>query len=255
MAREPQEAVIVAIAALGAGVLGAGANIFGAQTAASAQEQAAQTASNTQLAEFNQLQQNAAPYIASGNAANTELQQQLPGLTAPINMNETTLQNTPGYQFDLTQGLKSVQNSAAARGLGVSGAALKGAASYATGLADSTYQNQFNNAQTNRQTAYNFLSGQQQIGANAAVGVGTTGVNVGQQIGQNQIGAGNAAAGAALNTGSAIGAGANTAAQGYLLNNLLANSGSNAAYNNSTGNFGGLSNAGQDTLQDQGLLA
>ena len=110
------------------GVLGAGANIFGAQTAASAQRsrRGRQTASNTQLAEFNQLQQNAAPYIASGNAANTELQQQLPGLIAPINMNETALQQTPGYQFDLTQGLKSTQNSATARGLGISGAALKG---------------------------------------------------------------------------------------------------------------------------------
>lgn len=216
---------MVALATLGAGILGAGASIFGANTAANAQEKAAQTASNTQLAMFNKLQQNAAPYIAAGNAANTELQQQLPGLTAPINMNETMLQQTPGYQFNLTQGLKSVQNSAAARGLGISGAALKGAAGYATGLADSTYQNQFNNAQTNRQTAYNMLSGQQSLGENAAVGVGNTGVGVGAAIGQNQIGAGNAAAGAALNTGSAIGAGANTAAQGYLLNNLLAQGG------------------------------
>ena len=229
---------------MGAGVLGAGANIFGAQTAASAQEQAAQTASNTQLAEFNQLQQNAAPYIASGNAANTELQQQLPGLIAPINMNETALQQTPGYQFDLTQGLKSTQNSATARGLGISGAALKGAAGYATGLADNTYTNQFGLANTNRTFALNALTGQQQIGANAAVGVGTTGVGVGQAIGQNQIGAGNAAAGAALNTGSAIGAGANTAAQGYLLNNLLANAGANNA------NLGGLG-TGPATAQAQ----
>jgi hypothetical protein len=174
---------------------------------------------------FKQLQQNAAPYIATGNAANTTLTNELPSLTAPINMNEATLQNTPGYQFNLTQGLKSTQNSAAARGLGVSGAALKGAATYATGLADSTYQNQFANAQTNRTTAYNMLSGQQGLGENAAVGVGNTGVGVGQAIGQNQIGAGNAAAGAALNTGSAIGAGANTATQGYLLSNLLSQPG------------------------------
>lgn len=246
---------MIAIAALGAGALSAGASIYGANTAASAQENAANTASQTQLGMFNKLQQNAAPYIATGNQANSDLTSALPSLTAPINMNEATLQQTPGYQFNLTQGLKSVQNSAAARGLGLSGAALKGAATYATGLADSTYQNQFNNAQTNRQTTYNMLSGQQALGENAAVGVGNTGVNVGAQVGQNQIGAGNAAAAASLNTGSAIGGAANSGVQGYLLSNLLSGGGTNAGYNNSTANYAGLSNAGQDALQDQGLLA
>lgn len=246
---------MIAVAAIGGGILSAGASIYGANTAASAQENAANTASQTQLGMFNKLQQNAAPYIATGNAANDALTAQLPSLTAPINMNEATLQQTPGYQFNLTQGLKGVQNSAAARGLGLSGAALKGAATYATGLADSTYQNQFNNAQTNRTTAFNMLSGQQGLGENAAVGVGNTGVNVGQQIGQNQIGAGNAAGAAALNTGSAIGGAANSGVQGYLLSNLLTqNGGANAGYNNSTANYAGLSNAGQDALQDQGLL-
>ena len=72
-------------------------------------------------------------------------------------INEQTLQNTPGYQFTLGQGLQSTQNSAAARGLGVSGAALKGAATYATGLADQTYQNQYQN----------LLSTAQQYGAQA----------------------------------------------------------------------------------------
>ena len=197
---------------------------------------------------FKQLQQNAAPYMAAGNAANSDLEAALPGLTAPINMNENMLQQTPGYQFNLTQGLKSVQNSAAARGLGVSGAALKGAASYATGLADSTYQNQYNNAQTNRTTAYNMLSGQQSLGENAAVGVGNTGVGVGAAVGQNTIGAGNAAAGAALNTGSAIGAGANTAAQGYLLNNLLAGSGGLGGTSNLFGVAGGPVDAAQQAI-------
>ena len=202
---------------------------------------------------FNKLQQNAAPYIAAGDTANTDLEAALPGLTAPINMNETTLQNTPGYQFNLTQGLKATQNAAAARGLGVSGAALKGAASYATGLADSTYQNQFNNALTNKTTAYNMLSGQQSLGENAAVGVGNTGVTVGAAVGQNTIGAGNAAAGAALNTGSAVASGANTAAQGYLLNNLLTNAGNGGpAYQNSTGGYLGMSDAQQDAFQEAG---
>jgi hypothetical protein len=192
---------------------------------------------------FNKMQGNLQPYMDEGANANTLLNAQLPGLTAPINMNETMLQQTPGYQFNLTQGLKSVQNSAAARGLGVSGAALKGAAGYATGLADSTYQNQFANAQTNRTTAYNMLSGQQTLGENAAAGVGNAGITTGQGIASNQIGAGNAAAAAALNTGSAIGAGANTAAQGYLLNNLLSqNSNSEQNMLNASNPYGNVTN-------------
>ena len=67
--------------------------------------------------------------------------------TVPQPMTQDQLEKTPGYQFTLNQGLKSVQSSAAARGLGVSGAALKGAATYATGLASSNYQQQFNNQQ------------------------------------------------------------------------------------------------------------
>jgi hypothetical protein len=220
---------MVAAAILGAGVLSAGAGIYGASTAANAQQNAASTASNTQLNMFNQEKTLLNPYVQTGNNANTALTSQLSDLSAPINMNENTLQNTPGYQFNLTQGLKSVQNGAAARGLGISGAALKGASSYATGLADSTFQNQFNNAQTNRQTTYNMLSGQQSLGENAAAGVGNAGINTGNSIASNTIGAGNAAAGAATSIGSSIGNAANTGVQGYLLQNLLNKSNSMGA--------------------------
>jgi hypothetical protein len=212
--------------------LSAGASIFGAQAGASAQENAAQTASNTQLSMFNQAKQLLSPYVAQGNAANTALTAQLPSLSAPVSMTEAQLQQTPGYQFNLNQGLESVQNSNAARGLGISGAALKGAASYATGLADATYQNQFNNAVTNKNLTYNMLAGQQSLGENAAAGVGNAGITVGNQIGQNTIGAGNAAAAADVASGNAVGSGANAALQGYTLNNLFSGSGGGGGYFN-----------------------
>lgn len=59
-------------------------------------------------------------------------------------LTENYLQATPGYQWNLSQGEQAATNSAAARGLANSGAALKGASTYASGLADSTYQNQYN---------------------------------------------------------------------------------------------------------------
>ena len=160
---------MVAAAAIGSGVAGlAGSAISSgaAGSAASTQADAANQAAQLQNQQFQQTQTNLAPFLGTGQGANailgaqlgnysavpndevTNLQKALPSeSTMPSMMTESQLVQTPGYQFNLGQGLQSVQNSAAARGLGLSGAAMKGAANYATGLADSTYQNQFANQQ------------------------------------------------------------------------------------------------------------
>ena len=94
--------------------------------------------------------------------------QALPGINssdAIPSMTQAQLEQTPGYQFTLQQGLQATQSSAAARGLGVSGAALKGAATYATGLADNTYKDQFGIAQ--QQFADTVNQQQQLFGATA----------------------------------------------------------------------------------------
>lgn len=90
-------------------------------------------------------------------------------------LNQKTLEQTPGYQWNMQQGQQAATNSAAARGLASSGAALKGAAGYASGLADQTYQNQFNNqlqansaAQGNLTNAFQRQNALLGYGANAA---------------------------------------------------------------------------------------
>lgn len=194
----------VATAIVGAGVVGAGATIYSANKASQAQQAAANTAANTAMSQFNTVQGNLQPYMNAGASAQQTLTNLLPTLTQPVTMDETTLRNTPGYQFNLTQGLKSVQNSAAARGLGVSGAALKGASTFATGLADSTYQNQFANAVTNQTNAYNRLLGVVQTGESAAAGTGLPASITGQTAANAQIAGGNAAAAGANATGAGI---------------------------------------------------
>lgn len=181
----------VAVGMLGAAAVGTAARAYAANQAAGAQTDAANRASAYQTtaamngvnAAGNLLQQSRSdlqPYRDIGSVAGDRLRDQLPFLTTapqmspemlalrergaipqemldlqkPITLDQATLESLPGYQFTKTQGLKAVQNSAAARGLGVSGAALKGAATFATGLADSTYTNQFNLEQGNRQAAY-----------------------------------------------------------------------------------------------------
>lgn len=199
----------VATAVIGSAVIGAGASIMGANKAADAQTEAADKAQQTQMAMYNQTRSDLSPYRDIGSVASGQLTNRLGELTSPIVMDQATLEQTPGYQFNLTQGLKATQNSAAARGLGSSGAALKGAATYATGLADSTYQNQFNNAQTNQANAYNRLKSLVDTGENASAQTGTAGTNAANQVSSAQTQAGTAQAAAYNTTGQSISNAAN----------------------------------------------
>lgn len=192
-------------ATIGAAVAGAGASVIGS----SMQAGATKDASRVQQAQQAQTRADLMPFIKAGYTGTNMLMSRLPELTKDITMDQAALQKTPGYQFALRQGLKSTQNSAAARGLGTSGAALKGAASYATGLADNTYQNQFNNAVTNQTNAYNRLIGVAQLGQTSAAQVGDLGNKTASSIGQNTIAGGNAAAAGIVGAGNALTNGAN----------------------------------------------
>jgi hypothetical protein len=216
---------VVAIAIGGAAILGAGASIYGASkqssaagAASAAQQHSADLANQTQLDMFNQTKATLQPWSDQGLQTYSTLNNLLGvGGTGNSTQMQDALSNLPGYQFTLGQGLKSTQNAAAARGLGVSGGALKGAASYATGLANSTYGNYVNQLQTSANTG--------ESAANALAGYGT---QTGQNISGNQIGAGNAAAAglnaqgaAAANGANGVANSGNSLAQYYTLNSLL----------------------------------
>jgi hypothetical protein len=170
----------------------------GAGDAADAQVEAAGIASATQLKMFEETKKLLAPFIGMGTEGIDAFSSALPGLTKPINISQQWLEKTPGYQFTLDQGLKSTQNSYAAKGLGASGAAMKGAAEYATGLASNTYQQQFQNEMSQRSQIYNMLMGPVTLGANAASGQASQGMQLGQNLSNIQLGVGNANANAAI---------------------------------------------------------
>jgi len=199
-------------ATIGSAVIGAGANLIGGQTQAAAANRAA----DLQQQQYKQTRQDLLPFTQAGQTATNMLTQQLPALTAPINLDEATLRQTPGYQFALSQGLKSVQNGAAARGLGSSGAAMKGAANYATGLADQTYLDQFNVANTNMNNAYNRLMGVASLGANAGAQTGNIGAQLTGNAGNYLTQDGTAQAAGLIGAGNALTNGANSYA-GYQL--------------------------------------
>ncbi|MFT9400371.1 hypothetical protein [Acetobacter sp.] len=145
-----------------------------------------------------------------------------------------TLEKTPGYQWQYGQGMQAATNSAAARGLANSGAALKGASMFANGLADSTYQNQFNNqlaanssAQGNLTNTFNRQNQLLNYGAQAA---GTSASNA-TSTAVNSAAAQMAGVGASMAGTTAM---SNSLGNGLnSLGNQAANYGSNyASYNN-----------------------
>lgn len=246
-----------AVAGLAGSALQAGSAGKAGAEAAAAQRYAA----DLQMAQYQQTRGDLQPFF-------TNAQNQLPALTAlagqtqtaltgaynnaqahiPGQMTQASLEATPGYQFNLSQGLKAVQNSAAARGLGVSGTALKGAAQFGTGLADSTYQNQFANQQQqfndyNQQfsnvynganAVYNQTYGPVALGESAAAQSGAIGQAGATQAGNNIAGAGQSLAAADLRQGSAYAQGANTIGSAYG-NYLGANAYQNALKGTSVG--------------------
>ena len=240
------------IASLGGSLIGAGAS----KSAASQQAAAAQQSAAIQQAEFQQTQQNLSPFREAGQSATNNLlnisgangQPASAAALAPYGLSGLTfqptqaqLEATPGYQFDLSQGLQGVANSNAAQGLGVSGAALKGAANYATGLADSTYQNQFNNALTNQTNQFSRLMSLTGLGEKASSELGSAGLDVGTNISANTIGAGDATAGSLVGAGNSIGGAYGNYMGANYLSSLMRNpvtpSAGSSGY---TGNSGGF---------------
>jgi hypothetical protein len=199
---------MVASAIIGSAVIGAGSSLLGASQAAGGAKDAADTQkmmyqiTRSDLDPFRQIGVNAlAPAFnlaASGPNAGGRDYIDLAFQNIPGRMTQAELEQTPGYQWNLAQGLKAVQGAAAARGLGVSGASLKGAGTYATGLADSTYKTQFDIRQKQFEDYLNLNTGQQgnitnqatrlmalaTLGGNAAAQVGTQGTALAGQEGK-----------------------------------------------------------------------
>lgn len=176
------------------GGLNAAGQVFGSQKAAQQQTQANQNAIAAQQGFFNTTNANLQPFIKSGSAAANKIGQ-LEGLNGgtPSSI-MSTLQSLPGYQFENQQGLKSVQNGATARGLGVSGAALKGGAAYSTGLANQSYNNFLTGLQNTENT-----------GAGAAASLGSAATDTGKNIAVNDTNIGSSQGAASIATANAPG--------------------------------------------------
>ena len=205
-----------------AGLGGALLSSSAAKSAANTQAQAANTASQNAMNQYYQTRADLLPYNQAGQSAVGALGGFLNGSNPTGEL--TALENTPGYQFTLDQGLKSVQSSYASRGLGISGAALKGAANYATGLAQQTYQ----------QNLLNPLEYLGQLGESAGAQTGQLGVQSTANANQAALGGASASAAGTVGAANALTGGLNTLASAptnYLLYNQLLNVNANISGN------------------------
>lgn len=170
-----------------------------------------------------------------------------------FDMSVEALRQTPGYQFAFDEGMRGVNASAAARGNALSGAAIKAAARFGTGLADNTYQTQegiFGN-NVNRSIALNDqyytrnispLFDLAKMGANAGAVTGQIGADSARSSSQAIMSAGQTGAAARVAQGQAITNGVNGIA-----NNTLY-----AAGRGWLGNFGGGSAGGSSWVAPGG---
>lgn len=240
---------MVAVAIGGSAILGAGSSLIGGSEQASAANNAQQIQEQQML--LNQA--NESPFIAGGQGANVALQQifgygpnevaglqpgaalgqyGLPGSLA-FNPTQAQLAATPGYQFDLNQGLQATANSNAAQGRGISGSALKGAASYATGLANNTLTTQQGIFQQNLQNVLGPLQNLSGVGQTAAAGYGSSSTTGANNVAQSAAAQGIANSAGLTGAGNSLSLGS----LGYLTANQNQNTlASNNAVTTATGN-------------------
>jgi len=137
------------------------------------------------------------------------------------NFTGSDLQNEPGYQFGMNQGLMALDRKNAAGGGYFSGQALKAAQGFAQDYAGTKFNDAFNRDNTNKTRTYNQLSnlaGAGQLGVN---NVGSLGGQYANQVGSNLTGLGNAQGAASIASGNAWGGALNGAANNFQQYNMM----------------------------------
>lgn len=150
------------MAAITGTVLAAGATAYAADKSSDAAKDGARAVTGAQREAQAASNANFQPYLNAGSNALTQIQQLNAG-------NMDSFNESPDYQFTLTQGLQGLDRSAAARGSLFSGGQTADVLNYASGLASQQFNNYRNNLLQ--------LAGMGQSAAGAIAGVNTGAAN------------------------------------------------------------------------------
>ena len=160
-------------------IIQGGASYMGAKEQSKATDRA--TAANERA--FNKQVELQEPFRQVGVNA-------LPALVAASKYDPFTLEKfraDPGYHFRLKEGLRAIENSALAGGMGRSGATLRGLTRYGQGLASDEFTNAFNRYQSEFASTLNPYQSLTGMGQTAANTIGSAAGRLGEQIGSNLI--------------------------------------------------------------------
>lgn len=203
-----------AIGSIAGGLIGA----FGSNKAGKAQANAANAAAQMQMQQYQQTRGDLKPYMQMGRNNINLLQSTL---NKPFSFTAKDYQQSPGYQFAVNQGMRGINNSAISKGLGLSGAQLKGISGYNTGMAQQDFGNQRAFAQGNYQNRLQNLMGAVGMGQNAAAGAGQIGVNAANNAGNNMTSAGAAQGAGYMGMANSVVGGIDQYNQYNMLNNMF----------------------------------
>jgi hypothetical protein len=172
--------------AQGVGGLNSLYQAYQSQKAADALLASGDAANATQRYIFDTLNAQRQPYLTTGYAG-------LQGMNKLL-QDPSSITTDPGYEFQRKEGMRGIESGAAARGLGLSGAALKAANRFNTDYATTKFND-----------SYNRFASAAGLGQVANQQASAVGMNYGNNVSQTQMGMGNAAAANYLNQGNIYG--------------------------------------------------
>jgi len=199
----PNPLIAVAGASAGSSIIGGAMQGRAARRAADAQVQSAAEASRLQREMFAEQTRLQEPFRQGGITGQNRIMELL-GIGGDASAGDygrygrdfsmNDFEADPGYAFRLSEGNKALERSAAARGMLLSGSMFKGAQRFGQDLASQEYTNAFNRYQTNRSNQLNPLQSLMGAGQTATNQLAGAAGQLGGQLGENALGAGNARA-------------------------------------------------------------
>jgi len=174
------------------GLIQGAAGVYGAQNAAQAQQNADNSAINTQQSTMGNINNIWNTQQQTGQGANTALQSSLGLGGKPAD--PSNFLNMPGYQFAVQQGTQAIQRQAAAMGNAYTPNTAEAVGQYVTGTAAQDYN-----------TYINQLMGAAGLGNSANQGLQTSNLQTGANISQLQQNIGQAQASGVSGAANAVG--------------------------------------------------
>ena len=171
----------VAGATLVSGYMGSKAAGKAADTQAGAADRAAQL----QYDQFERQVELQEPWRKAGEEALNKL---IPIASEYTPFGTQQFQADPGYAFRMSEGMKGLERSAAARGGLLSGGAMKGIQRFGQDLASQEYQNAFNRYQSERTARLAPLQSLAGVGQTSAQTIGQAGQTMASNVGEMMTG-------------------------------------------------------------------